>query len=424
MKQADHNQSFTAADIQRYHAGDMSMQERHALEKAALDDPFLADALEGYQHTSTPQIDLAYLEQQLSEKTTPKRKRVIPLFFSQPWMRAAALFLLIAGAGWTVYRFAFTGKEDLAIAPTITDKKQQDTPVESSTIPPVTTVDSTTLVYTPPTPAPALKNVPQTSTPLLAKPAKKPTPATPILADEASSQPAPAAVASAPAENKLSLRDSEVAARKEAIVPGLAVTQARPVHTFKGQILDAQGNPVPHASITVNGNRSSTVTDIKGQFSLTTPDSVVNATVAAVGYEMNKVSLQNPGEEKTLILNESSSALNEVVVTGYGKKRSRNTRTSAGHTKAEVEELEPENGWSSFNNYISQNIQIPEEVTSKQIKGEVELSFEVNKSGDPVNIKIEKSLCASCDKEAIRLLQEGPGWKKKKKKSGKVKIRF
>ena len=81
-------------------------------------------------------------------------------------------------------------------------------------------------------------------------------------------------------------------------------------------------------------------------------------------------------------------------------------------------------GWGRFNNYISENLQIPEEVATKQLKGEVELSFEVNKNGEPVNIKVEKSLCSSCDKEAIRLLQEGPEWKKKKRKMGKVRIRF
>ena len=39
---------FNAYDIERYHKGLLSPKERHDLEKAALDDPFLADALEGY----------------------------------------------------------------------------------------------------------------------------------------------------------------------------------------------------------------------------------------------------------------------------------------------------------------------------------------------------------------------------------------
>jgi hypothetical protein len=48
----------------------------------------------------------------------------------------------------------------------------------------------------------------------------------------------------------------------------------------------------------------------------------------------------------------------------------------------------------------------------------------VNDVGEPVNIKVEKSLCAQCDDEAIRLLKQGPKWKKKKNKKGKVTIRF
>ena len=52
------------------------------------------------------------------------------------------------------------------------------------------------------------------------------------------------------------------------------------------------------------------------------------------------------------------------------------------------------------------------------------LSFDVDDNGIPRNIRVEKSLCASCDEEAIRLLKEGPKWEKKKNKKGKVKIRF
>ena len=40
--------NFTGADIEKYHKGLLSSKERHDLEKAALDDPFLADALEGF----------------------------------------------------------------------------------------------------------------------------------------------------------------------------------------------------------------------------------------------------------------------------------------------------------------------------------------------------------------------------------------
>lgn len=63
------------------------------------------------------------------------------------------------------------------------------------------------------------------------------------------------------------------------------------------------------------------------------------------------------------------------------------------------------------------DLNIPETFVAKQMSGgEVELSFEINKLGEPVNIRVEKSLCETCDKEAIRLVREGPKWKRKAKK--------
>ena len=54
--------NFTAADIERYHSGKMTDKERNAIEKAALEDPFLSDALEGYLLTSTTAADLESLK--------------------------------------------------------------------------------------------------------------------------------------------------------------------------------------------------------------------------------------------------------------------------------------------------------------------------------------------------------------------------
>ena len=82
-----------------------------------------------------------------------------------------------------------------------------------------------------------------------------------------------------------------------------------------------------------------------------------------------------------------------------------------------LEEPEPVDGWSNYDMYLVNNLKVPESLRSKQSgAGEVELSFEVDKNGGPVNITVKKSLCESCDKEAIRLIKEGPKWKRKARK--------
>jgi TonB family protein len=91
-----------------------------------------------------------------------------------------------------------------------------------------------------------------------------------------------------------------------------------------------------------------------------------------------------------------------------------------------LDEPEPVDGWSNYDLYLVNNLKVPETFKTKQGSGgEVELSFEVDKNGEPVNITVKKSLCESCDKEAIRLLKEGPKWKRKiKKGKGTVTIAF
>ena len=44
--------NYSVEDIERYLSGGMSAKEMHDMEKAALQDPFLADAIEGFGNTS------------------------------------------------------------------------------------------------------------------------------------------------------------------------------------------------------------------------------------------------------------------------------------------------------------------------------------------------------------------------------------
>ncbi len=73
------NYKYTAADFERYHSGQMNESEMHALEKASLQDPFLADALEGYSYTSTSEKDIS----DLKEKLLIKKKRRNNIFGKQ-----------------------------------------------------------------------------------------------------------------------------------------------------------------------------------------------------------------------------------------------------------------------------------------------------------------------------------------------------
>src|SRR5688572_12716143 len=115
---------FTAADIEKYHKGLLSAKERHALEKAALDDPFLADALEGYAVSDlNVNADIAELKSRLAKRTQEEENKVVPIATvkktSFSWWKVAAMIILVAGAGLIVYQLGFTNKKN-DIAQTVT----------------------------------------------------------------------------------------------------------------------------------------------------------------------------------------------------------------------------------------------------------------------------------------------------------------
>src|SRR6478736_9827875 len=96
MKQdQEHIKTYSARDIQQYLEGKLSPAEMHALEKAALDDPFLADAIEGYTVVNTEQQndDLHSLRLDLEKRINKQQKKstLFPI-----WMRAAMIVLAVS----------------------------------------------------------------------------------------------------------------------------------------------------------------------------------------------------------------------------------------------------------------------------------------------------------------------------------------
>ena len=92
---------YTAAEISRYHAGTMPSRQMHELEKAALEDPFLADALEGYLHSKDTPGEIRSLTERMRESTG--KSKVRRMFFATSWARVAAMIGLIAGGAYVLY---------------------------------------------------------------------------------------------------------------------------------------------------------------------------------------------------------------------------------------------------------------------------------------------------------------------------------
>jgi TonB family protein len=95
--------NFSASDIEKYWKGELSPAAMYALEKAAMEDPFLGDALEGYGERSresgvgSVEKDIKELEQRLEERVADKKKRFT---LGGQWWKVAAVLIVVAGGVW------------------------------------------------------------------------------------------------------------------------------------------------------------------------------------------------------------------------------------------------------------------------------------------------------------------------------------
>lgn len=92
-------------------------------------------------------------------------------------------------------------------------------------------------------------------------------------------------------------------------------------HVISGTVVsEADGEPLVGATVLPEGGGSGTATDFDGKFSITLPDGVSNITVSYVGMKPLTVKAANGILVK---LSNSSTELDELVVTAFGMKRDR-----------------------------------------------------------------------------------------------------
>lgn len=103
--------------------------------------------------------------------------------------------------------------------------------------------------------------------------------------------------------------------------------------SITGVVIDANGDPVIGASISVNGTKQRAVTDYDGRFTLKqTTDATI--TVSYIGFQTQEVKVR-AGKLVTITLKEDNHVLNDVVVVGYGTQRKEELTSSVMSVKSD-----------------------------------------------------------------------------------------
>lgn len=276
----------------------MTPAEMHAIEKAALEDPFLADAIEGYQASLPSSSDLQELKERLDTRTLPAK--LVPMT-PRPWLSMAAAVVVLLGMAYTMW----------------------------------VTLDS-----------PSQPAIAKTRTPEIIR-------------------------------EDISLEDTLDEPEPPPPPPPVAIREKVPVAKAKA------GDPQPATSQPAAPAAEPPV--VTGY-----------ATKPADEAKASEITINK--EEETKRLRAAPMAAPKAASADKAKRDEAGPRIYT----------EPADGWSAFEVYVLNNLRRPKDPV---LHGNVVLSFQVNpETGKPYDIKVDKPLHPLYDKEAIRLLKEGPGW--------------
>ncbi|HEX8041842.1 MAG TPA: TonB family protein [Chryseosolibacter sp.] len=437
-------------DIERYLRGELSPAEMHALEKEALSDPFLAEALEGVEQAGPDNFlfDLHALNRSLHKRARTRKSKTIKMW---GWTAGiAATVLLIAVSGFLVVSLI---REQHA---------RQQAMNEESPAPPITEPSKDTITIAMPleTARPArAKNGgaggdkkssmrSEVLKPAGTLPAQQPDgraaddghllaenevkgpveegPEKSQTRQETAQTNLPDAVAAdkqkegdALNEGK-QLREAETLSRaagesrslrrekekKTAQVPAVSQSAPDPAVVLKGKVVSAEdGEGLPGVNVIVKGTSQGTVTDAEGNYQLTLPALNSRLLFSFIGFEAQEVDVAG-SPEVNVRLKAEVDQLSEVVVTAYGNSSNETIEDAASFRVAE-----PEGGRTAFRRYLLKSVQYPGDALNNKVEGKVTVRFTVHPDGKLADFEVIRGLGHGCDEELMRLIREGPAWK-------------
>ena len=107
-----------------------------------------------------------------------------------------------------------------------------------------------------------------------------------------------------------------------------------------GNVLDASGIPLAGANILEKGTSNGSQTDFDGNFSLTVADGNAVLIVSYLGFTTKEI-LVNNQNQITIVLDEDTATLDEVVLVGYGTQKKSDLTGSVASISEEDLQIRP-----------------------------------------------------------------------------------
>ncbi|WP_276368593.1 TonB family protein [Chryseolinea sp. H1M3-3] len=442
-------------DIDKYLKGELTPAQMHALEKKALDDPFLADALEGFQQLPPEDFaaDIKALEASLNKRVHKGNNH------KWVWLgRIAAGLLLMAVSTYVIVLLSNRSEKDSAdhlavnkqkeLAPpspsenpaaafsdsvyseneksaepsSIQEEKKKD---ESELTPPITSRSGGEQ---------AIAEIPEERSEADEAPKveEKPVATTEDISKEldagekiaAEQQPGPANSGAADRTSERILKNDDLALARKKTAPAAAKAPSNAYNenrkVIRGKVTFADdGTGLPGVNVLVKGSNEGTVTDANGNYQIPVADDQSTLLFSFIGFASKEV--ETTDETTDVQLEADVSELSEVVVVGYVSASEANSLSSP--TPPVMELAAPAGGRRYFKKYLEENLRYPEQALKNEVEGKVTVQFSIGTTGQLSDFRIIRGIGHGCDEEVIRLIKEGPKWAPTKRNDEPIRDR-
>lgn len=365
MKEAAKHRIYNADDIHQYLTGKRSAAEMHTIERAALTDPLLAEAIEGFQETASFQNKEGFAQLQKELDQLKKKIANRPSLFNG-WKIAAVLIVLI-GSFITYHSIIQKPvKEEQAVAALPPAEK---TPLIKDT---VVSVDQS-------------------------KTNKERTGITPPKIDHRTLTAAATPIPDNP-KKTTPIPDSGIALTN-AVKPSTVLHRSLSIeNSFAGRIQDEAGNSIPFATLILDSTYQSR-TDKQGFFDMKATRSFMQLEIKAAGYYSKTIAVQ-PGDYNAITL---YKILLKKDTTGDSRLRSLVTILYKNGA-------EPTDGWDKYLQYLVEQLSNSEYDDGRPVKGEMILTFKIDYHSVPTDFYFEESIDDDVNDAVKKLIEGGPTW--------------
>jgi len=419
--------------LEDYLDGKLDAKAMHFVERQALEDPFVAEALEGLKQSPKRKQTLSILQKQLYDRVSEKpiKRKLWGITTQRLSIAATATVAFIAVS--ILFFMRETNRRNAEVAARKKDgvivRLDSSTAVASSKLKQDTVVQSATQT------ALVDKAIADAKNTDLAKNTKTNTIIQSAPQEIVAAKPTigynRAKLAKAENMNtyaeKAKADQSVLNEVKVAAAPAIASNKI----AFTGNVVDqSNGQPIQGAVVKLAGSKNVTATDAKGYFYLPADSNAKDKDllINAIGFkEAPVVGIQDPNAIKSAL--SGNKSLNEIaLITGSNGQKKENIpapkitlraeQNLDGKATGEITKPVPVST-INYTQYLENNNKLYNPKGPEQF---VILSFKVKKNGRPSNIAVIKSLNKKADAEAVRLIRVGPDWVLPKKGTDLVEI--